>query len=46
MAKFKAVRGAKKKKKSIVDALPCLFLVIAGIGLLSLLFYSIVSSAK
>jgi hypothetical protein len=46
MAKIKAVRGAKKKKKSIVEALPCLFLLVMGIGLISLLFYSIVSSAK
>ena len=46
MAKIKAARGAKKKKKTIVEALPCLFLLIMGFGILSLLFYSIITSAK
>jgi hypothetical protein len=45
MAKIKAARGVKKKKKSALDAIPCLFLVVSGIVLLSLLFYAVARSA-
>lgn len=53
MAKMKPPRGGLKKSepekpsaKSIVPALPCLFLILIGIGLLSLLFYASLAGMK
>lgn len=44
MAKFKASRSATKKK-SIKQALPCLFLILLGFALLFLLFYYVLKSS-
>jgi|GEM_PF-2387601 len=53
MAKMKPPRGGIKKTepekptpKSILPALPCLFLILVGIGLLSLLFYASLAGMK
>jgi hypothetical protein len=48
MAKYKATRRFKEKadtKTSILRALPCLLLIVIGIALFSLLFYSMMKSA-
>ncbi len=51
MAKFKPPRGGLKKAapepitpKSFIGALPCLIIVLVGVGLLSLLFYATLSN--
>ncbi len=44
MAKFKPAGRAKRKEKSALSALPCLFLILAGIALFSLLFYAVLKS--
>ena len=51
MAKFKPPRGGLKKAvpekitpKSFLGALPCLIIILVGVGLLSLLFYATLSS--
>ena len=44
MAKVKAARK-KKKTPGNLQALPCLFLVLMGILLLSLLFWAVLRSA-
>ena len=53
MAKFKPQRSSLKKAapetpgpKSFLGALPCLFIILVGIGLLSLLFYASLSGMK
>jgi hypothetical protein len=53
MAKIKPPRGGLKKAepgkitpKNFVGTLPCLFIIIVGIGLLSLLFYASLSGMK
>jgi len=45
MAKIK-LAGTKKKKKSNLQAVPCLLLIISGTVLLGLLFYAILRSAN
>ncbi len=45
MAKIK-LAGGKKKKKSNLEAVPCLLVILSGIVLLSLLFYAILQSAR
>ena len=45
MAKIKPARG-KKKKKSGLEAIPCVVLIVTGIILLSLLFYAILQSSS
>jgi hypothetical protein len=44
MAKFKPAGGKKAPAKSATSAIPCVFLVIAGIALFSLLFYAVLKS--
>jgi hypothetical protein len=44
MGKFKPARKDKKSKKGPSGAIPCLLLLISGIALVSLLFYSILKS--
>jgi len=53
MAKFKPARSGAKKQaadretptaKSMVRAIPCLVITLIGIGLLSLFFYTMLSS--
>jgi hypothetical protein len=51
MAKPKPPRGGLKKgapetpsPKSFLGALPCLFLILIGIGLLSMFFYAMLTS--
>ena len=40
MAKFKPARGKKKAgAKSLVNAIPCLVLIILGFSVIMLLFY-------
>ena len=47
MAKFKAAGSRKEKvKKSNLQAVPCLLLVVGGLVLVSMLFYALLSSAK
>lgn len=45
MAKYKFARG-KKKKKSNLGAIPCFFLIISGVALVTLLFYAILKSGS
>ena len=45
MAKIKAVRAGKKKKKSALQAIPCFILIISGIALLAILFYAVLQSS-
>jgi hypothetical protein len=45
MAKLKPARKDKKTKSKVPGgAIPCLFLLVSGIALLSLLFYSVLKS--
>jgi len=46
MAKIKAARGGKKKRKANMEAIPCLVAILAAIVLVSLLFYAILQSAS
>jgi len=53
MAKIKPPRGGLKKAvpqaptpKSFLGALPCLIIIVIGIGLLSLLFYASLAGMK
>ncbi len=39
MAKFKLAGGRKSKEPSNRRAIPCLLIIVAGIALLSILFY-------
>ncbi len=46
MAKFKpAKKGKKGKSKFPGGAIPCLILVVSGMALITLLFYSILKSS-
>ncbi|MCS6951629.1 MAG: hypothetical protein RMK57_03760 [Bryobacterales bacterium] len=45
MGKFKPAKAKKKAKpRSALSAIPCLILLVSGMALLSLLFYSILQS--
>jgi len=53
MAKMRPPRGGLKKgepekvgPKSFVRAIPCLFIILIGIGLLSMLFYASLAGMK
>jgi hypothetical protein len=45
MAKFKAARGKDARKAPSRGAIPCVILILAGIVLLGMLFYSILKSS-
>jgi hypothetical protein len=45
MARFKPAGGRKAPVKSAKSAIPCLFLIVAGIALISLLFYAVLKSS-
>ena len=47
MAKLKAAGSRKEKaKRSNLQAIPCLLLVVGAVVLLSVLFYALLSSGK
>lgn len=45
MSKFKPVRGKPKPTASAKGAIPCVILIIAGMVLLSILFYLVMAPA-
>jgi len=45
MSKYKAPKG-KPKKTSAASAIPCLILILTGMGLLLLLLYGMLKSAN
>lgn len=46
MAKIKAAGSSKKTKRSNLQAIPCLLLVLGAVALLSVLFYALLSNTK
>jgi hypothetical protein len=46
MAKLKPAKKTKTKPRRALGVIPCAFLIISGIALLSLLFYAVLRSVE